>query len=64
MKSVIDDRLRQEQREYRLRFACADCAHFDPDQRRCSNGFPSEAHQPSELGDRAVLTFCKAFELY
>ena len=49
---------------FRLRFACTDCAHFDAEGKRCSNGFPNEAHREPELGERLELLFCKAFELY
>jgi hypothetical protein len=64
MVSLIDARLRKEHEAYRLRFACTDCAHFDAEDRLCSNGFPCEAHRDPELSGRKQLVFCKAFELY
>jgi len=59
----VDDRLRDEARRFRLLFACPDCAQFDPEARRCSLGFPNEAHRDPSLEGRAEVTFCKAFEL-
>ena len=64
MVSVIDARLKREHDTFRLRFACEDCAHYDPDAGRCSNGFPCEDHKDSKLAGRHQVTFCKAFELY
>jgi hypothetical protein len=64
MVTLIDARLRREHETFRLRFACTDCVHFDPEGLLCSNGFPTEAHRDPELEGRDELVFCKAFELY
>jgi hypothetical protein len=64
VQSRIDARLRQEQRRFHLRFACPDCAHFDPDEFGCANGYPNSEHHSSDLSQRRVLSFCKGFELY
>jgi hypothetical protein len=36
VKTTIDAQLLREARRFALRFACEDCAHFDPDHERCS----------------------------
>ena len=60
----IDERLRQEARRFRLVFACPECAQFDPDEERCSLGYPNEAHREPNLDAREQVIFCKAFELW
>ncbi len=59
----VDDRLRQEARQFRLVFACEDCAQYAPEGDRCSLGFPHEMHRSAELELRCEVIFCKAFEL-
>jgi hypothetical protein len=63
MIQLIDDRLRDEARRFRLVFACPDCAAYDPEGDRCSLGFPNEPHRERSLADREEIIFCKAFEL-
>jgi hypothetical protein len=63
MVHVVDDKLRDEARRFRLVFACPDCASFDADARRCTLGYPHEPHADASLDGREELTFCKAFEL-
>ena len=63
MDSPVDARFIEEARKYRLRFACADCAHFQPESRSCANGYPTEPHLVSELVAGGVVIFCKSFEL-
>ena len=75
MIHVVDDRLRAEARRFDLRFACPDCASFDPDgidpegeaegapRGRCSLGYPNAMHRDPSLQGRAEVVFCKAFEL-
>lgn len=63
MIHVVDDRLRDEARRFRLVFACPDCASFDPEGDRCSLGFPHAMHREPGLDDRSEVIFCKAFEL-
>jgi hypothetical protein len=63
MLTVVDERLRREVAELRLRYTCESCAYFETHRGQCSNGFPNEAHRTQDL-DRAVsVTFCKQFEL-
>ena len=64
MQSPVDAKLAEEASTYRLRFACPDCAHFQPETRTCSNGYPSGPHLGTELVPDAVVVFCKLFELY
>lgn len=61
--SRVDGQLRGEARKYRLLFGCEDCAHFAPDTRSCSNGFPTSAHLEVDLERAESLEFCKAFEV-
>lgn len=61
--SRVDERLRAEAEQYRLRFGCESCAHFAPESRSCSNGFPTAPHLQIDLGRVESLEFCKAFEL-
>ena len=63
MIHVVDERLRDEARRFRLVFACPDCASYDPEGDRCSLGFPHSMHRDPDLEDRAEVVFCKAFEL-
>ena len=63
MKTVVDERLRREASEFRLRFTCEDCAHFAPDRGACSHGYPNEAHRAVVLSERESCEFCKEFEL-
>lgn len=60
----VDDRLRQEARRFRLVFACPDCAQFEPEEGRCSLGYPNEPHREPALEARDQVIFCKAFELW
>lgn len=63
MIHLVDVRLRDEARRFRLLFACPDCVAYDPDGDRCSLGFPHEMHKDRSLEERVELIFCKAFEL-
>ncbi|HVY29412.1 MAG TPA: hypothetical protein VHB79_22795 [Polyangiaceae bacterium] len=61
--SRVDEQLRGEARQFRLRFGCEDCAHFAPETRTCSNGFPTAPHLGIDLARVQSLEFCKAFEV-
>jgi len=63
MHSPVDARFVEEVRKYRLRFSCPDCAHFQPETRTCSNGYPVEPHLITDLAPGSVVIFCKSFEL-
>jgi hypothetical protein len=71
MIQKVDQRLREEARQFRLAFACPDCASFDPGGPlgeaaggpRCSLGFPIAPHLDPTLEGRDEVIFCKAFEL-
>ncbi len=63
MLSLVDDRFRQEARRFALRFTCEVCAHFDPEQGRCSDGYPAEQHWHIDPERVTELRFCKLFEL-
>lgn len=61
MRTLIDDRLRDEAVRYAFRFACDDCAHFDERRARCSLGYPAAPRRPALVGTH--LELCKSFEL-
>ena len=65
MKTLVDDRLRDEARRFSLRFACEDCVHvadgFPGAAPSCSLAYPA-APRRNALAARDV-EFCKSFEL-
>ncbi|HMY17760.1 MAG TPA: hypothetical protein PKA58_15660 [Polyangium sp.] len=63
MIHIVDDRLREEARRFRLVFTCGECAQYDPDHDRCSLEYPHTMHQAADLDHASDVTFCKAFEL-
>jgi hypothetical protein len=72
MRSIVDERLREEARRFRFVFGCPSCIWFDDrvdgdraDGHRaaCALGFPNEEHVDERLEGRASVFFCKAFEL-
>jgi hypothetical protein len=63
VRTLVDERLRREASEFSLRFTCEDCAHFAPERRACSHGYPNEAHRSLDLRALQAFEFCKEFEL-
>jgi hypothetical protein len=61
MRTVVDDRLREEAARFQLRFACDDCAHFDDARARCSLGYPAAPRRDALSGTH--LELCKEFDL-
>jgi len=61
MKTRVDARFRRESERFALRFACDDCAHFDPLGERCSLSFIAAPRRGALEGTE--LELCKAFEL-
>ena len=63
MRTRVDARLREEAARYALRFACEDCAHFDPagGRGRCSLEYPAAPRRDALLAPE--LELCKEFEL-
>ena len=61
MRTRVDARLREEAARFSLRFACDDCAHFDPGAGQCSLGYPAAPRHGALEGTH--LELCKAFEL-
>jgi hypothetical protein len=61
VRTLVDERLRDEARRFAFRFACDDCAHFDAEPERCSLAYPATPRR-DDMG-RAHLELCKAFEL-
>jgi hypothetical protein len=53
--------LRVEAEKFAFRFACDDCAHFNPSASACSLSF--EAAPRRDGLDGTHLELCKAFEL-
>ena len=63
MKTLVDDRLRDEARRFRLVFTCESCAHYAVESGACAHGYPNAAHRSDELAGAESLEFCKEFEL-
>jgi len=63
MLSVVDALLKRQASEYRFRFGCETCAHFDAEARSCANGYPTEPHLELDLERASEILFCKEFEL-
>lgn len=63
MRTFVDDTLRREASAFQLRFGCEHCAHFEPERRVCSEGFPNAPHLDVNVAVIALLEFCKSFEL-
>lgn len=69
MRTLVDARLREEAARYALRFACEDCAHFDPGgSGRCSLEYPASPRRdalgpPPARDETTELELCKEFEL-
>jgi hypothetical protein len=63
VKTVVDQRFREEARRFQLAFTCEACAYFAPESQRCSNGYPNHAHRARPLNSQQELEFCKEFEL-
>lgn len=61
MKTRVDAVLLAQAAEFAFRFACEDCAHFDPARERCSLSYPA-APRRGALGEPEI-TLCKTFEL-
>lgn len=61
--SRVDQRLRQEARQFELRFGCESCAHFAPESGSCGNGYPTKPHLYIDLQRVDSLEFCKEFEV-
>ncbi len=61
MRTRVDTQLRIEAEQFSFRFACDDCAHFDPTLVRCSLAY-TPAPRRAAL-DRSHLELCKTFEL-
>ncbi len=60
MRTRVDLRLRDEAARYALRFACEDCASFDPARERCAHGYPPGPRRGAL--DEDELSFCKEFD--
>ncbi len=63
MKSRVDAQFREEARRFAFEFTCERCAHFDPEARRCANGYPTAEHRARPLERVEHWVFCKEFEL-
>ena len=61
MLTPVNDQLRREIANYKLRFACEHCGAWDPEKDACAEGYPTAPHRERMLNESA-LAFCKAFE--
>jgi hypothetical protein len=64
VKTIVDDRLRDEAARFQFRFACDDCAHFDEVRERCSLSYPAAPRRRTLArdSDSADVELCKTFE--
>ena len=63
MRTRIDAQLVRQVVEYRLRYCCESCGHFDDIASSCSLGYPEQPHRRRELAIDRELVFCKEFDL-
>jgi hypothetical protein len=61
MRTRVDPQLRLEASQFAFRFACEDCAHFDPSLARCSLAYVPAPRRAALEG--SCLELCKTFEL-
>jgi hypothetical protein len=62
VKIALDVCAREEIDRVKLRFACEDCAMFDPEREKCAHGYPTHEHRAAHI-DRGELVFCKDWDL-
>jgi hypothetical protein len=61
--TLVDDRLCEESRRFKLVFACPSCAWLDSSG-ACALGYPNADHLDPRLDEsRRQVIFCKTFEL-
>ena len=60
MRSPVTLQFLEEVRRFDLRFACDDCAHFEPE--RCLHGYPLGERRARVLSVGDHVEFCKEFE--
>jgi len=58
MKTLVDEKLREEAARFRLVYRCDDCAHFTGSA--CAHEWPTKPHRKSL--QNAFIVFCKEFE--
>lgn len=63
MITRVDEQLRREAEQFRLKFGCESCVHWQDASESCANGYPNEAHRHISLTRVDTLAFCKEFEL-
>jgi hypothetical protein len=63
MQTPVDEQFVEEAGRFALRFSCEHCVYFDPAGEICSEGYPNHEHRSANLVGRAIVVFCKSFEL-
>ena len=63
MITEVDARLRSELLEFRVRYCCEDCAHFEVEVGGCSLGYRTLDHRARPIAPGDMIVFCKTFEL-
>ncbi len=63
MMTFIDGALRTEAALFRLKFGCADCAHYAAERLACAEEYPNEVHRDTRIEAAHSMEFCKSFEL-
>lgn len=63
MKTPVSERLFSQIEQFRLRYTCESCEHFDAELAACVHGYPADAHRLAPSKERAEIIFCKEFTL-
>jgi hypothetical protein len=63
VKHLVDLKIVEDIRRYRLHYTCESCAYYEPDSASCSEGYPNHEHVERPLHPGSELCFCKLFEL-
>ena len=63
MITEVDARLRSELAEFRVKYCCEDCTHFEAEGGECSLGYRALDHRARSIAPGDVIVFCKTFEL-
>lgn len=63
MQVRVDEQFAREVDRHDLRFTCADCFHFLPEEGACAHEWPNRDHLAAPPRAGGLVTFCKEFEL-
>ena len=63
MITELDQPLINDLVQFRVRFCCEDCVHYEPIMAECSLGYGTAPHRLRPLVSGRTIVFCKTFEL-